>query len=67
MKYFETAHSAKYYSKAYSLYRDATMRKYFSAIMSVVAVIIVAVIASASYKYIKKKKANPYANEGGDE
>lgn len=67
MQYFKTAHSAKYYSKAYSLYRDATLRKYFSVIMSVVAVLIVAVIATKSYKYIKKKKANPYVDEGGDE
>ena len=67
MQYFKTAHSAKYYSKAYSLYRDATLRKYFSVIMSVVSVLIVAVIATKSYKYIKKKKANPYVDEGGDE
>lgn len=67
MSYFESAHSAQYYSKAYSLYRDAVLRNSFSGIMTVVAVLVVAIIAIKSYKYIKKKKANPYLDEGGDE
>lgn len=67
MSYFESAHSAQYYSKAYSLYRDAILRNSFSGIMTVVAVLVVAIIALKSYKYIKKKKANPYVDEGGDD
>lgn len=67
MSYFESAHSAQYYSKAYSLYRDAVLRNSFSGIMTVVAVLVVAIVAIKSYKYIKKKKANPYLDEGGDE
>ncbi len=67
MAYFESAHSAQYYSKAYSLYRDAVLRNSFSGIMTVVAVLVVAIIAIKSYKYIQKRKSNPYYDEGGDE
>lgn len=67
MEYFENAHSAQYYSKAFSLYRDAILRKYFSVIMTVGAILVVAIVARKVYKYIKRKRENPYADQGGDE
>lgn len=66
MDLFETAHNAVYYSKAYSLYRDATMRKYFAPVMTVILVIVVGLITLTVYKKIKRKKLSTY-DEGGDE
>ena len=67
MEYFESAHSSLYYSKAYGLYRDAILRKYFSGIMTVGAILVVAIVSRKVYKHIKRKKENPFMNQGGDE
>lgn len=66
MSYFESAHSATYYSKAYSFYRDAVLRKNFNWIMTTVAVVVIGIVSYKCYKYVLKKKSSPY-NEGGDE
>jgi len=66
MDLFETAHNAVYYSKAYSLYRDAKMRKYFAPVMTVALILIVGIIALKVYKKIKCKNLNKF-DEGGDE
>lgn len=68
MELFERSHNATYYSKAYSLYRDAQMRKYFAPMMTAVLVIIVAVVGISVYKRIKKKKMGTLPKDnGGDE
>lgn len=67
MEYFESAHSAQYYSKAFGLYRDAILNKYFGIIMTVAVVLITALVAFKVYKRIKRKRQNPFVNEGGDE
>lgn len=67
MEYFENAHSSLYYSKAFGLYRDAILRKYFSIIMTVGAILVVAIVSRKVYKHIKRKKENPFMYEGGDE
>lgn len=55
MDYFELAHSATYYSKAYSEYRDAILSKNFSWIMTAVILVVVLWIVLSYRKYLKKK------------
>lgn len=55
MNYFELAHSATYYSKAYSEYRDAILSKNFSWIMTAVILLVVVWIVLSYRKYLKKK------------
>lgn len=68
MEYFKLAHNANYYSKAFTLYRDATMRKYFTPIMTIVLILVIFLIGYKVYKYVKKKNlSNIPLDEGGDE
>lgn len=55
MDYFELAHSATYYSKVYSEYRDAILSKNFSWIMTAVILVVVLWIVLSYRKYLKKK------------
>lgn len=56
MKYFRLAHSAPYYSKAYSSYRDQVLNENFNLLMTVVVLIVALFIMSAIYKSVSKKK-----------
>ncbi len=68
MDLFKLAHNAQYYSKAYTLYRDATMRKSFAPIMTCLMILIVSIIGIKVYsKYKKKKMGLLPKNGGGDE
>lgn len=63
MDLFESAHNQTYYSKAYSLYRDAKMRKYFAPVMTVVLIVVVGIVAIAVYKHTKKKTTQKFTEE----
>lgn len=67
MDLFERAHNATYYSKAYTLYRDANLRKSFAPIMTCVVCLVLLIVVVKSYKYIKRKKMGILPKDGGDE
>lgn len=55
MKYFELAHNATYYSKAFNSYRDAVLNENFNLLMSVVLVAVAAYVISKVTTYINNK------------
>ena len=55
MKYFELAHNATYYSKAFNSYRDAVLNENFNLLMSVVLVAVAAYVISKVTSYINNK------------
>jgi len=57
MSYFQTGFSVDYYSKAYKLYRDVQVNKYFTGVMSVVLIAIAAGVGYKVYRSIKYKKS----------
>lgn len=57
MEYFELAHNATYYSKAYAEYRDQILSKNFSWIMTAVILLIVLWVVLKYQKFLKKKNA----------
>lgn len=65
MSYFERAHNAIYYSKAYDLYRSVVMKKNFAWIMTSAVVLVVAFVGWKVYK-MQKRKASKVYDEGGD-
>jgi len=64
MSYFQTGYSVDYYSKAYKLYRDEQVNRYFTPVMSV---ILVGVAAWMGYKLYRKIKFGKDEDEGGEE
>jgi len=56
MSYFQTGFSVSYYSKAYKLYRDQQVEKYFTSVMTVVLVLVVAGLGYNTYRNIRYKK-----------
>lgn len=68
MKYFELAHNATYYSKAFNSYRDAVLNENFNLLMAVIMVAIAGYAIAKVTKYVNKKNKEYAANEeGGDE
>ena len=67
MDLFESAHNATYYSKAYSLYRDAVLRKFFAPIMTTVILVVIGIVGIKIYKKVKSRHLNINVDEGGDE
>ena len=67
MDLFESAHNATYYSKAYSLYRDAVLRKFFAPIMTGVILVVIGIVGIKIYKKVKSRHLNINVDEGGDE
>ncbi len=68
MKYFELAHNATYYSKAFNSYRDAVLNENFSLLMAVIMVAVAGVAISKITTYVNKKnKENAMKEEGGNE
>lgn len=65
MSYFEKAHNAIYYSKAYDLYRSVVLKKNFAWIMTSAVVLVVAYVGWKVYKAQKRRASKPY-DEGGD-
>lgn len=65
MSYFQTGFSVSYYSKAYKLYRDEQVNKYFTAVMSVVLIGAGGLIGYKIYRNIRYKKHD--SEEVGDE
>ena len=65
MRYFKLAHSATYYSKAFSSYRDAILNENFNLIMTVVVVAVIALVVSKVTKKINSK--NKLGKKGEDE
>lgn len=57
MEYFELAHNATYYSKAYAEYRDQILSKNFSWIMTGMIMLIVLWIVLSYRKHLKAKNA----------
>lgn len=55
MKYFKLAHSATYYSKAFSSYRDQVLNDNFNLIMTVILVFIGGVIVKHVLKIVDEK------------
>ncbi len=66
MKYFELAHNAVYYSKAFSSYRDQVLNANFDLIMAVVCVVAAGYVVLKVTTYINKKNLeNAKREEGG--
>ena len=66
MRYFELAHNALYYSKAFEKYRDQVLNENFNLIMTVVVVFVVGIAVSAISKQIIKNM-HKEKKEGGNE
>ncbi len=66
MKYFELAHNATYYSKAFNSYRDAVLNENFNLLMAVIMVAIAGYAIAKITKYINKKNKELASKEGGD-
>ena len=67
MKYFELAHNATYYSKAFNSYRDAVLNENFNLLMAVVMVAIAGYAIAKITTYVNKKnKENAKNEEGGN-
>jgi tetratricopeptide (TPR) repeat protein len=66
MSYFKTGHDVKYYSKAYKLYRDQVVGKYFTPVFTVGAVLIVALVAYQTYRNIRYKNKDEETGEGDE-
>lgn len=56
MLYFKTGYSVEYYSKAYKLYRDEIIKKYFPYAMSAVLGLIAIGVGIKTYKKIRNRK-----------
>lgn len=68
MKYFELAHNATYYSKAFNSYRDAVLNENFNLLMAVIMVAIAGYAIAKITKYVNKKnKEYATKEEGGNE
>lgn len=65
MKYFELAHNATYYSKAFSSHRDQVLNKHFDLIMAVVCVFAAGYVIAKVTSYINKKNLENAKNEEG--
>lgn len=57
MEYFKIGFDVDYYSKAYKLYRDDKIKKYFPYAMTAVVVLVVVLIGLKIYKSIRYKKS----------
>ncbi|HHZ18304.1 MAG TPA: hypothetical protein GX390_03340 [Acholeplasmataceae bacterium] len=66
MSYFQTGHDVKYYSKAYKLYRDEVVAKYFTPIITVGVFIVVGLVAYQTYRNIRYKAKDEEAGEGDE-
>lgn len=55
MEYFELAHNATYYSKAYAEYRDIILSNNFDWIMTAIILLVVLWITLSYSKHLKKK------------
>ncbi|MGD9605079.1 MAG: hypothetical protein AB7V00_02850 [Bacilli bacterium] len=64
MSYFQTGYSVDYYSKAYKLYRDEQVNRYFTPVMTV---ILIGVAGLIGYKLYHKIRFGKKDDEGGDE
>ena len=58
MEYFKTGFNVEYYSKAYKLYRDDIVKRYFPYVMTLVFVGVVAKLGYSAYKSIRFKKSD---------
>ena len=58
MTFFQKGNDAKYYSRAYKLYRDSVIKKYFPTVITVVLVGLAGWIVFKQVKKHKQKKAN---------
>ena len=58
MEYFKTGFNVEYYSKAYKLYRDDIVKRWFPYVMTLVFVGVVAKLGYSAYKSIRFKKAD---------
>ena len=58
MEYFKTGFNVEYYSKAYKLYRDDIVKRWFPYVMTLVFVGVVAKLGYSAYKSIRFKKSD---------
>lgn len=58
MEYFKIGFDVDYYSKAYKLYRDDKIKKYFPYVMTGVVILIVVYAGFKIYKSIRYKKSD---------
>lgn len=58
MEYFKIGFDVDYYSKAYKLYRDDKIKKYFPTVMTGIVILIVVLIGVKIYKAIRYKKSD---------
>lgn len=58
MEYFKTGFNVEYYSKAYKLYRDEKIKKFFPYVMTGIVVLVVFGIGYKAYKSIRYKKSD---------
>lgn len=58
MEYFKIGFNVDYYSKAYKLYRDDKIKKYFPFAMTAIVVLVVALIGYKIYKSVRYKKSD---------
>ena len=65
MKYFELAHNATYYSKAFSSHRDQVLNEHFDLIMAVVCMFAAGYVIAKVTSYINKKNLEKAKNEEG--
>lgn len=60
MKYFERGANRELYSKAYKLYRDTKIRKYFGPAMGTIIVLVVGKIVLDKFVFKKKRQDDGY-------
>ncbi len=65
MKYFELAHNAIYYSKAFNSYRDAVLNENFNLLMAVAMLAVAGYAILKVTTYINKKNKEQAAKEKG--
>lgn len=58
MEYFKIGFNVDYYSKAYKLYRDDKIKKYFPFAMTAIVVLVVVLIGYKIYKSVRYKKSD---------
>src|SRR5690606_22977566 len=65
MQYFQIGYNVHYYSRAYKLYRDSIIQKYFTPVVSTLIVLGALLYTFKTYKRVKYRKMNP--DEVGDD
>ena len=67
MKYFQIGYNVNYYSRAYKLYRDEQVAKYFTPFMWVILASVLGFTGYKTYRKIRYRKLNEIEMGDNDE